>query len=112
MNRKIIKDNSKSHRMTCYTEEKIGTLLGIQDKNGNWLRCGDTIKRNNYIGIILFNHHTKRYEIYLNYSRWYGSNIFDIESYGKSIDLPLDNGAKMEITLIKQYDNKEEMDND
>lgn len=104
MNRRIIKNNSKSHRMTGYTEGKIGTLLGIQDKNGNWLRCGDTIKRNNYIGIILFNHHTKRYEIYLNSSRWYGSNIFDIESYGKSIDLPLDNGAKMEIVLISKYE--------
>ena len=101
MSKSKTNNNSKSHRRTGYTEGKIGTLLGIQDKNGNWLRCGDTISRDNYTGIILFNPHTKRYEIYLSYSRWYGDDIFDVESYGKSIDLPVDNGAKMQIELIE-----------
>lgn len=81
-------------------EGQIGTILGIQDKNDNWLLCGDTIKRNDNTGIILYDPELKTYDIYLTYSRWYGDDIYDPKSYGKALSLPMDNGAKMQLELV------------
>ena len=36
----------------------------------------------------------------LDYSMWHGDDKYNIHSYGKFIDIPMDNGAKMEIELI------------
>ena len=36
------------------------------------------------------------------HSMWYGDDEYDINSYGKFIKIPLDNGAKMQIEKIKK----------
>ena len=91
--------------MSGYTAGKIGTLLCIQDKNGEWLRCGDTVRygkenRSDHIGIILYD--GEDYNFYYRYSMWFGDNKYDPNSYGKIRPIPMDNGARMELELIER----------
>lgn len=101
MYRKILKNNHKSKRMNGYSNGKIGELLGIQDKNGEWLLVGDKVRYGKYIGRILYNHNSNRYELMLTYSRC-GTDEFDVKSYGKSIRVPIDNGGRMELALLER----------
>lgn len=98
--RKILKNNSKSKRVNGTTKGKIGTLLNIMDKNKNNLFVGDEVKYGEYKGVLLYNNNYEKYGIALDYSMWYGEDKYDIDSYGKFIDIPMDNGARMEIELI------------
>ena len=66
----------------------------------NILSVGDEIKYWQYKGILLYNHYYNQYGIALDYSMWYRADKYDIDSYGKFIDIPMDNGARMEIELI------------
>ena len=98
--RKILKNNNKSKRINGTTKSKIGTPLNIVDKHMNNLSVGDEIKYGKYKGMLLYNHHYNRYGAALDYSMWYGNDKYNIDSYGKFIDIPMDNGARMEIELI------------
>ncbi len=91
--------------------EKIGTILGIQDKNNEWLCSGDYVACGSYEGRIFLkkpmiknSHKVKYATIALNYSMWYGDNEFDLESYGKFIHVKLDNGSKMDLERLFKYD--------
>ena len=93
--------------------EKIGTILGIQDKNNDWLYSGDYVTCGSYEGRIFLekpmikNSHKVKYAmIALNYSMWYGDNEFDLDSYGKFIYVKLDNGSKMDLERLFKYDEK------
>lgn len=97
--RKILKNN-KSKRLNRTVKGKIGTPLSIMDKHMNKLSVGDVIKYGEYKGIILYNYHCNQYGVALDYSTWYGDDKYDIDSYGKFIEIPMDNGARMEIELI------------
>ena len=81
---------------------KIGVPLKIHDKNGNELHTGDSIIWNGEECIILWNDYFEEYWAFLCYSKWYGDNIYDRNSYGKGYTLPMDDGARMCIELIKQ----------
>lgn len=98
--RKILKKNNKSKRINGTVKGKIRTPLNIMDKHMNNLSVGDEVKYGEYKGILLYNHHYDQYGIALDYSMWYGDNKYNIDSYGKFIDVPMDNGARMEIELI------------
>jgi hypothetical protein len=100
--RKILKNYSKSKRLNGVLEGKIGTILGLIDKDKNFLLVGDTIRYGNYEGVILYEPERKGYGVALTCSMWYGDDKYDINSYGKFIDLPMDNGARMEIELINR----------
>lgn len=100
--RKILKNYNKSKRLSGVSEEKIGTILGLIDKDKNFLLVGDTIRYGNYEGVILYEPERKGYGVALTFSMWYGDDKYDINSYGKFIDLPMDNGARMEIELISR----------
>lgn len=100
MNRKILNNKFRSKRVNGYAENRIGNILGIQDKNGEWLLVGDKIRYGNYRGRILFDGY--QYVLMLDYSMWYGTNEFSISSYGKSIPVPMDNGGKMEMELLER----------
>ncbi len=95
--RKILINNNKSKRLNGTPKGKIGTILGIQDKNGEYLAVGDTVKYGSYKGVILYNHYSDQYGVALDYSMWYGENKYNIDSYGKFIEIPMDNGARMEL---------------
>ena len=89
---------------------RIGLSLNIIDKNDQTLSVGDEIQYNNYHGILLYNYHSNRYGIALDYSKWYGDDKYDIDSYGQFIEIPMDNGAKMEIEKVNNYVNFRTLD--
>lgn len=98
--RKILKNNRKSKRMNGVSKGKIGTALPIMDKNGNTLAVGDRIRYSEYEGILLYNPAWKRYGVAIDGSLWYGDDPYNIDSYGKFMDIPMDNGARMEIEKL------------
>lgn len=95
--RKILKNNNKSKRITGTSKGRIGTLLNIIDKNNTTLFVGDTVRYGEYSGVLLYNYDYDQYGVALDYSMWYGDNKYDIDSYGKFIKIPMDNGAKMKL---------------
>lgn len=98
--RKILKNNYKSKRLNGTSDGRIGTILGLMDKHKNFLVVGDEVRYGEYKGIILYEPERKGYGVALDYSMWYGDDKYNIHSYGKFIDIPMDNGARMEIELI------------
>ena len=98
--RKILRNYNKSKRLNGTPEGRIGTILGLMDKDGNFLVVGDKVRYGKYKGIILYEPERRGYGIALDYSMWYGDDKYDIASYGKFVDIPMDNGARMEIELI------------
>lgn len=99
--RKILKNNNKSKRFNGSKKGKIGTQLYILDKFGNLLSVGDGIKYGDYKGVFLYNYHYDQYGIALDSSMRYGNDKYSIDSYEKFIEIPMDNGARMELELIK-----------
>lgn len=93
-------EKKKKERITGAKEARLGTPLGIHDKNNNELRVGDRIRWGEYEGIILYNKDDKKYWFLISYSMWYGENEYDSESYGKGFELRMDDGPKMEMELI------------
>jgi len=85
-------------------KNKIGTEIGIRDKNNNPIKVGDIIQWNGYKGIVLWHKKYEEYWFFISYSRWYGDDIFDGNSYGKGFKLPMDNGARMEMEIIIEGD--------
>lgn len=98
--RKILKNNRKSKRMCGYKEGKIGAILNLLDKNDTILCVGDEVKYGDYRGIILYSNTHKDYGVAISDSMWYGDNKYDINSYGKFVSIPKDNGAKMLLEKI------------
>lgn len=104
MYRKILSNNKKSNRINGTQEGKVGTILGIQDKNNEWLKVGDKVMilSNDIEGRILWNEAQKEYHIFYSYSMWYGSDEFDTKSYGKSVSIRLDNGDKNNLLFLER----------
>ena len=98
--RKIFKNNSKSKRISGTNKGKIGIQLCILDKVGNSLLVGDEIKYGKYKGVLLYNYHYDQYGVAVEDSMWYGDDKHNIDSYGKFIEIPMDNGARMELEVI------------
>ena len=92
----------KSHRVTGSKLCRIGTPLGIHDKNGVELCVGDIIRYDKEECIILYGYDVNMYQALLTRSQWYGDNKYDANSYGKAYDIHLDDGARMEIELLKR----------
>lgn len=96
------KNKSKCH-LNGHKNDKIGVPLGIHDVNGTELKTGDIIKWYGEKCIILWNKEIECYQAMLLRSNWYGDyNIYDANSYGKAYDIHMDDGAKMEIELVKE----------
>ena len=97
---KVLNNYNKSKRINGTTKGKIGTVLHLMDKNKERLSIGDTVRYGEYQGVLLYNHHYDQYGIALDYSMWYGDDKYSIDSYGKFVDIPMDNGARMEIEKL------------
>ena len=97
---KVLNNYNKSKRINGTSKGKIGTVLHLMDKNKERLSVGDTVRYGEYQGVLLYNHHYDQYGIALDYSMWYGDDKYNIDSYGKFIDIPMDNGARMEIEKL------------
>lgn len=98
--RKILRNNNKSKRLNGTPDGRIGTITGLLDKNRNFLVIGDKVRYGKYKGVVLYEPEHRGYGVALDYSMWYGDDKYDIKSYGKFVDIPMDNGARMEIELI------------
>ena len=92
-------DKKKYPRFSGYKNNRINIPLGIHDINNNELYSGDEIIMHGYTGRILWSQSDNAYVLAIRDSQWYGDDEYSIESYGKSIPIPLDDGAKMSITL-------------
>ena len=97
---KILNNYNKSKRINGTSKGKIGTVLHLIDKNKEMVSVGDTVRYGEYQGALLYNHHYDKYGIALDYSMWYGDDKYNIDSYGKFVDIPMDNGARMEIEKL------------
>lgn len=97
---KVLNNYNKQKRLNGTTKGKIGTNLYLLDKNNKYIHVGDYIRYSKYTGYVLYNHNSEQYGVALDYSNWYGDNKYDINSYGKFIDIPMDNGAKMDLEII------------
>lgn len=99
---KVLNNYNKSKRINGTSKGRIGTALKLFDKNRNTLSVGDTIKYGEYKGVLLYNHHYDEYGVALDYSMWYGDDKYNIDSYGKFVSIPMDNGARMEIEKVEE----------
>ena len=98
--RKILNNYRRSKRLSGEAQSRIGTILGIMDRNRNYLVVGDEVKYGEYQGVFLYEPERKEYGVAISDSMWYGDDKFNIKSYGKFVDIPMDNGARMKIELI------------
>ena len=97
--RKVLNNYNKSKHLHGTTKGKIGTVLKIKDKHNKYLTVGDTVKYGKYKGILLYEYISKRYGLALFGSMQFGEDPYDIDSYGKFIEVPMDGGAKLELEI-------------
>lgn len=96
--------------MLFFNRNKIGKPLKIADCEGKVLHIGDKILyhyyddscnyNNYYIGIILYNSAFKEYGVAISNSMWYGTNPYDIKSYGKFVSISMNKNDSMNITKL------------
>ena len=98
--RKILKNNNKSKRMSGYAKGRVGMELNISDKNNIKLKIGDDISYGKYTGVLLYNPSYDQYGIALDYSLKMGADKYNINSYYKFIEIPMDDGARIDIEKI------------
>ena len=98
--RKILNNYRKSKRISGTKNCKIGLQTPLIDMNGTNISVGDSVRFGEYKGILLFNPSCGKYGVALANSMWYGDDKYDINSYGKFVPIPLDNGARMEIEVL------------
>lgn len=80
--------------------EKIGIPTGLLDRFGNEILSGSKVHINpDYEGIVLYHRDMKCFGLF--YGLWYGEkNQYNPDCYGKFIDIPKDNGMRMEIEIL------------
>ena len=76
---------------------KVGSPTGLLDCNGKEISIGDayTLKGTDYKGVVLYNDEQDCLGLF--FRKWYGEDIYDQYSYGKMIEIPKDNGMRMEL---------------
>lgn len=96
MDKKYTKQYVKTGHKNC----RLGIPIGIHDKEGNELCTGDKIKYYGEECIILWDVDYEIYVAMICSSMWYGDKVYDYKSYGKSYQLIMDDGARMEIEKL------------
>lgn len=104
----IRKNNLKTGRRTDRKWEstphskmdRVGVSTGLLDKFGNEILSGTKVRISpNYEGIVLYNRNMKCFGLF--FGLWYGDkNPYDSDCYGKYINIPKDNGMRMEIEIL------------
>ncbi len=81
-------------------KERIGVPTGLLDKEGNEIMSGANVRiKPDYEGVVLYHRDMKSYGLF--FGLWYGDkNPLDADCYGKYINIPADNGMRMEIEII------------
>ena len=106
MNRRLMRNKHKENKSYHAKEERPGSITGIQAKDGRFVRVGDMIrfsgKRRSYSGILLYHKEYKCYGIFF-YMESSTHDKYDADSYMCFIEIPTDNGAKMNIEVLEEY---------
>ena len=93
-----------SRKTTMSSNNKIGKPLGIHDKDGREICVGDVViktrPKDEYKGRVLYNDAHKKYEIFLEYSMWYGDDPFNPHCYGKVVPISMDDGEKPNLVRL------------
>jgi len=71
----------------------IGTHLLAWDRFGKQLSIGDIVLSKGHSAVILYNMESRQIEAFLLYSLWYGRNIYNQYSYGKSFPIKIGKNA-------------------
>ena len=109
MYRKCLKNKKKENKKQGSRFGRIGRLLQIHDASGTELAVGDLIFYGGHKCRILYDVDTKKYRAFLTerpyiYSK-YGDKFFDKynpDYYYSAYELPVDDGARMEIRKINE----------
>ena len=96
-------DRRKRYEIRHSRNERIGIPTGLLDSCGNEIRTGDYIrfKSMGYDGIVLWHRENKCYGVF--FGLWYrGQDPYNADCYGKFIEIPSDQGMRMELLPIEQ----------
>lgn len=103
MYRKELKNNHKENKNYRTAEETVGSITGIMDKNGTYARVGDKVvftgRKCRYSGILLYNRYYDKFGIAFDMIT--GKDKYDIDSYWSFVEIPTDNGAKMNLEILE-----------
>jgi hypothetical protein len=80
--------------------ERIGIPTGLFDRFGNEILSGMKVSiKPNYEGLVLYHRNMKCFGLF--YGLWYGEkDLYNADCYGKFIEIPKDNGMRMEIEIL------------
>ena len=106
VNRKLMRNKHKENMMYHVKEERLGSITGIQTEDGRFARAGDIVcfkgKKHYYTGILLYNKKRKCFGI-CSYLEKIGADKYDANSYMYFMEIPTDNGAKMNVEILEEY---------
>lgn len=102
---KQLHKHTKEHRKNGFPQW-LGEDTGLKDKFNQKIHIGDLVcfyltKNNYYYGRVFYDQAQKEYV--LAWGQWYGVDEYSLDSYGKSIILPADNGGRMHVEIIRNY---------
>ena len=83
--------------------ERLGIPTGLYDKFNNEIISGAKVRiGKDYEGIVLYHRTINSFGVFNGL--WYGDkDPYDADCYGKFIKIPKDNGMKMDIEILDQY---------
>lgn len=109
---KRLSNNNKSMRINGIKQNKVGKGTGLYDRNSREICVGDIVEWNNGRGLGEFNRwrnrkytgrvfwHYLENSYVIAWGKWYGDDEYKLESYGKCITIPSDNGGRMCMTVV------------
>lgn len=116
---KKLTNNNKSMRINGTWQNQIGKGTRLYDKNNREICVGDIVKWNNgrdkgtrqhwrsktYIGRVFWHYIEECYVI--AWEKYYGHDDYKLESYGKCIIIPSDNGGRMHMEVLDEINEGE-----
>lgn len=96
-------ERRKRYQVRHSKNERIGILTGLLDCEENEIKTGDYIKvkGKHYDGIVLWHREQKCFGVF--FGLWYlDRNPYNADCYGKFVDIPNDQGMRMELLPISK----------
>ena len=102
----MIKNNREKKFHDKDKRESLGVNTHLLNCNGEEIITGDIIKfkHNDYEGPVMWNRYQEAFGVFMGC--WYG-DPYKPDSYGKFIQIPEDNGMRMELIPVGNITTKE-----